>query len=83
VIPFASFQEYLPVDDLLKIVAVCVVVALVAPAAAALVITGFETQGGAHGAGGRSKLGGDARIAVGVLAIAAMIAAGIYAMANK
>jgi hypothetical protein len=82
VIPFASFQEYLPVDDLLKIIAVCAAVAVLAPSAAALVITGFEAQSNAHGAAGR-RAGGDLRIALGVLVIAAMIAAGIYAMSNK
>jgi hypothetical protein len=82
VIPFASFHEYVPVDDLLKIIAVCVAVAIVAPSAAALVITGFEVQSNAHGSGGR-RMSGDLRIALGVLVIAAMIAAGIYAMTNK
>jgi hypothetical protein len=82
VIPFAGFQEYLPVEDLLKIIAVCVAVAVVAPSAAALVITGFEAQAGAHG-DGRRRLNGDLRIAVGVVVIAVMIIAGIYAMTNK
>ena len=78
----ASFQEYLPLGDLAKIVAVCVAVAVVAPAAAALVITGFEAQAGAHRSG-QSRMLGDARIALGVAIIAAMIIVGIYAMTNK
>jgi hypothetical protein len=82
VIPFASFHDYVPVNDLLKILAVCVAVAVVAPSAAALVITGFEAQSNAHRAGGRRSLG-ELRIGLGVLVIAAMIAAGIYAMSNK
>jgi hypothetical protein len=78
----ASFQEYLPLDDLVKIVAVCVAVALIAPAAAALVITGFEAQASAHHSG-RTRMYGDARIGLGVAIIAAMIVVGIYAMTNK
>jgi hypothetical protein len=78
----ASFQEYLPLDDLAKIVAVCVAVALVAPAAAALVITGFEAQSDAH-TSGRTRMSGDLRIALGVAIIAAMIIVGIYAMTIK
>jgi hypothetical protein len=78
----ASFQEYLPLDDLAKIIAVCVVVAVVAPAAAALVITGFEAQAGARHSG-QTRFLGDARIALGVATIALMIVVGIYAMTNK
>jgi hypothetical protein len=79
---FASFQEYLPLDDLAKILAVCVAVAVIAPAAAALVITGFEAQATAHSAG-QTRIRGDSRIALGVAIIAAMIIVGIYAMTNK
>jgi hypothetical protein len=76
----ASFQEYLPLDDLLKIVAVCIGVAVIAPCAAALVITGFEAQANAHAAGGK-RLFGDLRIALGVLVLAALIGVGILALA--
>jgi hypothetical protein len=79
---FASFQEYLPLDDLAKIVAVCVAVAVIAPAAAALVITGFEAQASAQRSD-RTRVYGDVRIGVGVAIIAAMIIVGIYAMSNK
>jgi Cdc6-like AAA superfamily ATPase len=81
VIPAASFQQYLPIAELLKIIAVCIAVAVAAPTSAALVITGFEAK--ANATGGGRRLAGDARIAAGVLEIAAMIAAGIYAMTNK
>jgi hypothetical protein len=77
----ASFQEYLPLDDLAKIVAVCIAVAVVAPAAAALVITGFEAQAGTRS--GQTRFLGDLRIALGVAIIALMIVVGIYAMTNK
>ena len=81
VIPAASFQQYLPIAELLKIIAVCIAVAVAAPTSAALVITGFEAK--ANATDGRRRLAGDARIAAGVVVIAAMIAAGIYAMTNK
>jgi heme/copper-type cytochrome/quinol oxidase subunit 2 len=79
---FASFQEYLPLDDLVKIVAVCIAVAVVAPSAVALVITGFENQAGAHQSG-QTRFPGDARIVLGVVIIAVMIIVGIYAMTSK
>jgi hypothetical protein len=78
----ASFQTYLPLEDLLRIVAVCLAVAVAAPTAAALVITGFEAQASAHESG-RSRAPGDVRIAFGVAIIAAMVIVGLYAMSNK
>jgi heme/copper-type cytochrome/quinol oxidase subunit 2 len=78
----ASFQDYLPVSDLLRIVAVCLAVAIVAPAAAALVITGFEAQASADESG-RSRTSGDVRIALGVVVVVAMIIVGLYAMSDK
>jgi hypothetical protein len=78
----ASFQTYLPISDLLKIIAVCVAVAVVAPSAAALVITGFEAQASAHRTGG-TRMAGDLRIALGGVLIAAMIVVGIVAMTKK
>jgi hypothetical protein len=81
-IPFANLDEYLPFDDLLKILVVCVSVAVIAPSAAALVITGFETQATARQAGG-SRLAGDLRIGLGVAVMVAMIAVGLYALVNQ
>ena len=78
----ASFQEYVPLGDLAKIVAVCVGVAVIAPSAAALVITGFEAQSKAHEAGG-SRLRGDLRIALGVAVIVTLVAVGIFALAQR
>ena len=75
----ASFQDYLPVADLLRIVAVCVGVAIVAPSAAALMITGFEAQEHARQAG-RTRVPGDLRIALGVVVLAVLIIAGLYAL---
>jgi hypothetical protein len=75
----ASFQDYLPIADLLRIVAVCAAVAMIAPTAAALVITGFEAQANARQAG-RTRVPGDLRIALGVAVLAALIVAGLYAL---
>jgi hypothetical protein len=75
----ASFQEYLPVEDILKIVAVCIGVAIIAPTAAALVITGFEAQANAHHSG-QKRLYGDLRIALGVGVLAVLIVVGLYAL---
>jgi len=75
----ASFQEYLPLDDLLRIVAVCIAVAVVAPTAAALVITGFEAQSNARHSG-QTRMLGDLRIALGGAIIAALIFVGLYAL---
>jgi hypothetical protein len=77
VIP-ATFQDYVPLGDLARIVAVCVGVAVIAPSAAALVITGLEAQ-----ASGASRLRGDIRIALGVAAIVALVAIGILALINR
>jgi hypothetical protein len=75
----ASLQDYLPVSDLLRIVAVCVAAAIIAPTAAALVITGFEIQANARRSG-RARILGDLRIALGVAALAALVFAGLYAL---
>lgn len=78
----ASFQEYVPLGDLARIVAVCVGVAVIAPSAAALVITGFEAQANAHASGG-SRLRGDLRIGLGVAVIVALVALGILALVYR
>jgi hypothetical protein len=78
----ASFQEYLPLTDLAKIVAVCLAAALIAPAAASLMITGFEAQATTHRAR-KSRIGGDLRIALGVAILVVLIGAGLYALAFR
>jgi hypothetical protein len=78
----ASFQEYVPLGDLARIVAVCVGVAVIAPSAAALVITGFEAQADAHEAGA-SRLRGDLRIGLGIAVIVALVAVGILALVKR
>jgi hypothetical protein len=79
---FASLHEYLPIDDLVKILVVCLGAAVLAPSAAALVITGFESQAQAH-ASGRSRRAGDLRIVLGVAVLAAMIVAGLYTLIDR
>jgi hypothetical protein len=76
----ASVQEYLPLGDLVRIVAVCVGVAVLAPASAALVITGFEAQAIAHDQG-ESRLRGDVRIGLGIAVLVVLVVTGIYALA--
>jgi hypothetical protein len=75
----AAFQDYLPLDDLWKILVVCLGAAVISPAAAALVIRGFEAQSQAH-ASGTSRIGGDLRIALGVATLAVLIVVGILAL---
>ena len=78
----ASFQDYVPLGDLARIVAVCVGVAVIAPSAAALVITGFEAQANASATGG-SRLRGDLRIGLGVAIIVALVVVGILALVER
>lgn len=78
----ASFQEYVPLSDLAHIVLVCLGVAIVAPSAAALVITGFEAQANAQSTRD-ARLRGDLRIALGLAIMAALVIAGIYALVNR
>ena len=77
---FASLNDYLPLGDLIKIVVVCLGVAVIAPSAAALAITGFEAQARAERSGG-SRVVGDLRLAVGVAILAGLIFLGILAVA--
>jgi len=77
---FATLNDYLPLTDLVKIIAACLAVAVIAPSAAALVITGFEAQARAHDSG-ETRLLGDARIVVGVALLGGLIVLGILAVA--
>jgi hypothetical protein len=76
-----SLHDYLPLDDLAKIVLVGLGVAIVAPLAASIAITGFEAQERA-GSVGHSRTLGDMRVGLGALILLTMIAIGIYAVAN-
>jgi uncharacterized membrane protein YidH (DUF202 family) len=75
----ASLSDYLPLSDLAKIVAVCLLVAVVAPAAVALAIAGLDRSSGA-GERRASPAGGLALVVVGVAILCALIGAGLYAL---
>jgi hypothetical protein len=77
---FASLHDYLPLDDLVKILAACLAVAVIAPSGAALVITGFEAQSNAERLG-QPRLPGDLRIGAGILLIGTLIVLGVLAVA--
>jgi hypothetical protein len=78
----ASFSEYLPLDDLLKILVVCLVVAVVAPSSVALAIAGIDRRTRAQSEH-RSSAVGYAFLAVGVGVLVALIVAGIYLLINR
>src|SRR5262249_31141954 len=71
----AALQDYLPLDDLVKIVGVCLVVAVVAPSAVSLPIAGLDRR--ARHAGDMTAT---AFVVVGVGAIEALIGAGLCAL---
>lgn len=70
----AAFSDYLPLPDLWKILAACVAVALVAPAAVSLAVVGLDRRSRASAGGGVPL------VAAGVLVLAGLIAAGLYAL---
>jgi hypothetical protein len=75
----ASFGDYIPLDDLAKIVAVCLVVAVIAPTAVAVAVTGLDVRA-SRAEQHRSGVAGTALVVLGVAVLAALIAAGIYAL---
>jgi hypothetical protein len=75
----ASFSEYVPVDDLAKIIAACLVVAVIAPTAVAVAVTGLDVRA-SRAEQQRSGAAGTALVVLGVAVLAALIAAGIYAL---
>jgi hypothetical protein len=74
-----ALRDYLPLADLGKIVLVCLLVAVVAPSAVALAIVGLDRRArvAESGTGRATAL---ALVAVGVLVVAALIGAGLYAL---
>ena len=71
----ASLSQYLPLADLVKIVVVCLVVAVVAPAAVSVAIAGLDRRS-RHA----NDATGTALVVVGIAVIAALIGAGLYAL---
>jgi hypothetical protein len=69
----AALDDYLPFADIAKIVAVCLVVAVIAPAAVSVGIAGLDRR-----ASGRSM--GTVLIVIGVAVLLSLVAAGIYAL---
>jgi hypothetical protein len=77
----ASFSDYLPFGDLVKILAVCLVVAAVAPTAVAVGIVGLDRRAQARQAHAGGAVG-TALVLVGVGVLAALVGLGIYALVN-
>jgi hypothetical protein len=73
----AESSDYLPLDDLVKIVAVVIGIAVVAPVAAAVAIFGLERRSRGHGC-----VSADVGIAGGVLVLLAPVAVGLFALMN-
>jgi hypothetical protein len=80
-VTIASFQDYLPLGDLVKIIVVCLAVAIVAPTAAGVAIIGLDRRARAE-ARGASVARAQALTVVGLGVLAALVVAGIYALAN-
>ena len=78
----ASLKDYLPFSDLVKIVVVCLIVAVVAPSGVAVAIAGLDRRAVAAERGSESRTG-VGLVVVGVGLLAALIAAGIYALVNR
>jgi hypothetical protein len=75
----ASLDEYLPLADLVKIVVVCLAVAVVAPAAVSVAIAGLDLR--ARQVEQReSGASGVALIVLGVAVVCALIGFGLYAL---
>jgi hypothetical protein len=81
-VTLAAFSDYLPASDLLKIVVVCLAVAVVAPASVSIAISGLDRRGRAvqeHS----SRAAGTLLIVGGVSVLVALITFGIYALVNR
>ena len=75
----ASLEDYLPLADLAKIVAVCLVVSVVAPVAVAVAIAGLDRRSGSAGHRA-SPAGGLVLVVAGVAVLCGLIGAGLYAL---
>jgi hypothetical protein len=76
----AAFKDYLPLSDLAKIVVVALLVALIAPSAAAVSIAGLDRRARVHTH--ESSLAADGLILVGLVVLFGLAAAGIYTLAT-
>jgi hypothetical protein len=73
----AAFSDYLPLDDLVKIVVVVIGIAVIAPVAASVAIHGLDRRASGHGG-----VAADVRIGGGVLVLLALAVVGILALVN-
>jgi hypothetical protein len=72
-----SLSEYLPLSDLVKIVAVTLAVAVVAPSAASIAIVGLDRRSAG------AVVRGNALVGIGAGALFLLVAAGLYALINR
>jgi len=75
----ASLDDYVPLGDLGKIVIVCLLVAVIAPSAVSVAITGLdlrEVSAEHH----RRSASGIALVVAGVAVLCALIGIGLYAL---
>jgi hypothetical protein len=72
-----SLSDYLPVADLVKIVAVTLAVAVVAPSAASLAIVGLDRRSAG------AVVRGNALVGIGACVLVLLVAAGLYALINR
>ena len=72
-----SLSSYLPLSELIKIVAVTFTVAVVAPAAVSLAIVGLDRR--TEGATGR----GNVLVGIGAGVLVLLVASGLYALVNR
>jgi hypothetical protein len=75
----ASLSDYFPLADLLKILAVCLVVAVAAPSAVSIAIVGLDRRSHANGLSSNdgSAL---ALIVLGVAILVALVGLGLYTL---
>jgi hypothetical protein len=78
----ASLSEYLPLDDLIRILIACLVVAVVAPSSVAVAISGLDRRHRAAEAHA-SDTAGTIFVVAGVAVLVALVLAGIYVLSDR
>jgi hypothetical protein len=78
----AALRDYLPLDDLVNIVLVCLAVAVVAPTAVAVSVLGLERRSVASQRN-RSGAAGTALVAAGVAVLVVLVAVGLVALSDR
>ena len=72
-----AISTYLPAGDLAKIIAAALIVAVIAPSAVSVAVVGLDRR-----ATGSAQVG-TGLVALGVGALVALVAAGLYALINR